>query len=113
VFGPGNQFNPGGDPGEEQHSPPLGFEEQLRDNAYSAEIPECPQGAAPAMMTFQETKALIAKGNDQRQDLIMKCEWANFKDWISADIRQIVIQTHVVPHRSSVRRPVKTTNAGC
>jgi hypothetical protein len=25
------------------------------------------------------------------------CEWANYKDWISADIRQILIENHGVP----------------
>jgi hypothetical protein len=101
VFDPGNYARPGGDPEKNNiHYHQWGLKSSY-DSAYSAEITlNALNGAAPAMMTFQETqKALGHKGRtiDIFKINCEKCEWANYKDWISADIRQVIIQTHGVP----------------
>jgi hypothetical protein len=80
------------------------------DPAYNAHITlNALQGAAPAMQTFQETQKVL--GHENRTIEIFKidcerCEWSNYtyKDWISADIRQILVENHGVPS------PVKGNN---
>jgi hypothetical protein len=101
VFDPGDYARIGGDPEKNNiHYHQWGLKSSY-DNTYSAEITKnALKGAAPAMMTFQETQKVL--GHEGRTIEIFKincekCEWANYKDWISADIRQVLIQTHGVP----------------
>jgi hypothetical protein len=100
VFDPGNYARPGDAAKNNIHYHQWGLKSSY-DVAYNAELSlNALQGAAPAMKTFQET--LKALGHESRTIEIFKidcekCEWSNYKDWIGADIRQILIENHGVP----------------
>jgi hypothetical protein len=100
VFDPGHYARPGDPEKNNIHYHQWGLKSSY-DFAYNAEVSlNALQGAAPAMKTFQETQKAL--GHESRTIEIFKidcekCEWSNYKDWVSADIRQILIENHGVP----------------
>jgi hypothetical protein len=100
TFDPGNYARPGDAQRNNIHYHQWGLKSSY-DHAYNAEIAmNALNGAPPAMKTFQETQKAL--GHEGRKIEIFKidcekCEWANYGDWIGADIRQILIENHGVP----------------
>jgi mannosyltransferase OCH1-like enzyme len=100
VFDPGNYARPGDPENNNIHYHSWGLKSSY-DHGYNAEISNnALDGEAPDMLSFQRTMDKL--GHQGRTLDILKidcekCEWANYKDWISADIRQILIETHGVP----------------
>jgi hypothetical protein len=117
VFGPGPYARPGDAQKNNIHYHQWGLKSSY-DVAYNALVTRNARGgAAPDLLSFQETVQRL--GHQGRTLDILKidcekCEWANYKDWISRDIRQILIETHGVP--SPVRgnewhhAPMKVSN---
>jgi hypothetical protein len=56
----------------------------------------------PKLLTFQETlKGSLAENRTidiLKIDCLDKCEWSTYKDWFTADIRQILVKTHGAPY---------------
>jgi hypothetical protein len=100
VFDPGNYARPGDPEKRNIHYHQWGFKSSY-DEAYNAKITlNALKGTQPDLLSFQETVRML--GHEGRTIDILKidcerCEWANYKDWISADIRQVLIETHGVP----------------
>jgi hypothetical protein len=100
VFDPGDYARPGDPEKNNIHYHAWGLKSSY-DEAYNAKITRnALNGTQPALLSFQETVQML--GHEGRTIDILKidcerCEWANYKDWISADIRQILIETHGVP----------------
>jgi len=100
VFDPGNYGRTGDMEHKNIHFHSWGLKSNY-DQAYNAMITlDALEGAKPRMLTFQETVEELGH-RGRTLDIFKidceKCEWANYKDWISADIRQILIETHGVP----------------
>jgi hypothetical protein len=100
VFDPG-PYARSGDPKKNNiHYHQWGLKSSY-DEAYNAAISlNALGGAAPALLSFQDT--LKKLGHEGRTIDIFKidcekCEWANYRDWITQDIRQILIENHGVP----------------
>jgi hypothetical protein len=99
TFDPGNYARPDDPEKNNIHYHQWGLKSSY-DDTYNAKLSKNAKRASLAMMTFQETQKVL--GHENRTIEIFKmdcerCEWSNYKDWISADIRQILIETHGVP----------------
>jgi hypothetical protein len=100
VFDPGPYARPGDPQRNNIHYHQWGLKSSY-DEAYNAAISlNALGGAAPALLSFQDTLKML--GHEGRTIDVFKidcekCEWANYRDWISHDIRQILIETHGVP----------------
>ena len=103
VFDPGDYTRPGDPQKNNIHYHQWGLKSSY-DEAYNAAITlNALGGAAPDLRSFPETLKLLGH-EDRTIDIFKldceKCEWANYRDWISHDIRQILIETHGVPSPS-------------
>jgi hypothetical protein len=100
VFDPVDYSRPGDPERRNIHYHAWGLKSSY-DEAYNAMITlNALNGTQPDLISFPETVRML--GHDGRRIDILKidcekCEWANYKDWISLDIRQVLIETHGVP----------------
>jgi len=99
VFDPGN-FARQNDTQNNIHYHPWGLGSSYDTSFRTSITLNALKGRPPQLKTFSEIQKEL--GHENRTIDILKidcekCEWSNYKDWMDADIRQILIETHGVP----------------